>query len=83
MDQFLGLLLSRNIEENPDHHENSEENSIRVCQYCMNLLSSRESMQASRNCNPVVTQLYDQLRLYLKDLEKDVDMYYEMSLSLK
>lgn len=49
----------------------------------MNLLESRELMKASRNCNPFITQLYEQLRTYIKDLDKDANMYQKMSLSLK
>ncbi|XP_065223431.1 rabenosyn-5 [Planococcus citri] len=84
---FLSLvkakhILSQGVEENGISEDDNEENSLRVCQYCTKLLESRESMQASRNCNPLITQLYDQIRSYLAELDKDIELYTEMSLSL-
>ncbi|XKL65155.1 hypothetical protein PGB90_005241 [Kerria lacca] len=75
-------ILSHTVQENHITKETNYQDAFRICQYCMNLLESRELMKASRNCNPFITQLYEQLRTYIKDLDKDANMYQKMSLSL-
>lgn len=75
--------MSRGDNGEAPEEDITEENSFRICRYCLNLLESRESMKASRNCNPVIAQLYEKARDFMKELSKDADLYQEMSLSLK
>ncbi|KAK7598210.1 hypothetical protein V9T40_006445 [Parthenolecanium corni] len=84
---FLPLSKAKSILSRGDNGEAStddvsEENNFRICRYCLNLLESRESMKASRNCNPLIAQLYEKARDFMKELAKDADLYQEMSLSL-
>lgn len=59
------------------------EDGLRICYYCINHLENREMMKANRNCCPLISELYDQVRTFVKDLDKDAELYMDMSLSLK
>lgn len=84
------MLAATNTNTNAPNEENAaNENdgvtadSLRVCRYCLKSLESRESMKANRNCSPPITQLYEEIRMKLKEIDSDMDMYHDMSLSLK
>lgn len=76
-------MLSYNIEESLNDAKTNGESGLRVCNYCLNLLENRELMKASRNCKPAITELYETLRSYVKDLDEKAEMFDKMSQSLK
>lgn len=80
---FSESMLSYSMEESSTETELNAEDNLRICQYCLKLLESRELMKASRNYKPVISEMYDKLRSLVLELDQDIELYHEMSLSLK
>lgn len=78
-----GSILLYTVAEPTSETETIVEDDLRICQYCLTLLESRELMKASRDCKPLISELYDKLRSFVLEVDNDIELFEKMSLSLK
>ncbi|XP_017838683.2 rabenosyn-5 [Drosophila busckii] len=78
--QLASLSASRS---EPLHQlQQHEDRAIRLCQHCLWLLDTRQDMQESRTCRPLLAQVYEQIRQLQQDVTPDLEMYQKIVNSL-
>lgn len=60
----------------PSHKETAD--SLRICQFCMNMLESRRRVQIEQMVQPLICQLYSQIQKIKIQIQNAVDLYNKM-----
>jgi hypothetical protein len=56
---------------------------IRVCKDCKMLLNRRDQQIEDKQSKPILSQFYERMRQHMKEVEKLMPLYYQMSDSLR